>query len=26
MRTVERLTARQLLLEAFLADIVYDTS
>jgi hypothetical protein len=26
MRIVERLTARQLLLEAFLADIVYDTS
>ena len=26
MRIVERLTARQLLLDAFLADIVYDTS
>jgi hypothetical protein len=26
MRIVERLTARQLLLEAFLADIIYDTS
>lgn len=26
MRIVERLTARQLLLEAFLADIVYDSS
>jgi len=26
MRIVERLTARQLFLEALLADIVYDTS